>query len=200
MYSTIRFGTASKATPQGRRLYRMGVEFELAIKRSPALRLDHLATTSLYIDSTIVTFYHKPEQASVFKNFFLWQNADMGWAVTVIGRVSFEEFIVTESSRFIFQGRSTTLTSWTEGFTRNSLFVDYTGLPLGTSFIATSDTPDDFSETKGIQEGVMLLPWNEVAGGGLLITNCTFVNFKNGCIRYVVVCIYHASLNQCAPP
>jgi hypothetical protein len=32
MYSTIRFGTASKATPQGRRLYRAGVGFELAIK------------------------------------------------------------------------------------------------------------------------------------------------------------------------
>ncbi len=42
MYSTIRFGTASKATPQGRRLYRAGVGFELAIKRSPARRLDHI--------------------------------------------------------------------------------------------------------------------------------------------------------------
>jgi hypothetical protein len=47
MYSTIRFGTASKATQQGRRLYRAGVGFELAIKRSPARRLDHSATTSL---------------------------------------------------------------------------------------------------------------------------------------------------------
>jgi hypothetical protein len=47
MYSTIRFGTASKATPQGRRLYRAGVGFELAFKRSPARRLDHSATTSL---------------------------------------------------------------------------------------------------------------------------------------------------------
>ena len=47
MYSTIRFGTASKATPLGRRLYRAGVGFELAIKRSPARRLDHSATTSL---------------------------------------------------------------------------------------------------------------------------------------------------------
>ncbi len=46
MYSTIRFGTASKATPQGHRLYRAGVGFELAIKRSPARRLDHSATTS----------------------------------------------------------------------------------------------------------------------------------------------------------
>ena len=31
MYSTIRFGTASKATPQRRRLYRAGVGFELAV-------------------------------------------------------------------------------------------------------------------------------------------------------------------------
>jgi hypothetical protein len=47
MYSTIKFETASKATPQGRRLYRAGVGFELSIKRSPARRLDHSATTSL---------------------------------------------------------------------------------------------------------------------------------------------------------
>jgi hypothetical protein len=36
MYSTIRFGTASKAAPQGRHLYRAGVGIELAIKRLPA--------------------------------------------------------------------------------------------------------------------------------------------------------------------
>jgi hypothetical protein len=41
MYSTIRFGTASKVTPQGRRIYRAGVGFELAIKQSPARCLDH---------------------------------------------------------------------------------------------------------------------------------------------------------------
>ncbi len=45
MYSAIRLGTASKATPQGRRLYRAGVGFELAIKWSPARRHDHSATT-----------------------------------------------------------------------------------------------------------------------------------------------------------
>ncbi len=33
MSSTIKFGTASKATPRGRRLYRAGVGFELAINR-----------------------------------------------------------------------------------------------------------------------------------------------------------------------
>ena len=58
MYSTIRFGTASKATPLGRRLYRAGVGFELAIKRSPARCLDHLATTSL---KKAVTQIHFPE-------------------------------------------------------------------------------------------------------------------------------------------
>ena len=41
MYSTIRFGTASKAAPQGRHLYRAGVGVELAIKRLPARCLDH---------------------------------------------------------------------------------------------------------------------------------------------------------------
>ncbi len=124
----------------------------------------------------------------------------MGWAVTVIGKVGFEEFVVSESGSFTFQGRSTTLTSWTESFIRNSLFVDYTGLPLGRSFLAISDTPEQFSMAEGIQEGGILLPWNEAAGGGLLITNCTFVNFKNGCIRYVVVCMYRAGLHSCAPP
>ncbi len=41
MYSTIGSGTASQATPQGRRHKRAGVGFELAIKRSPARRHDH---------------------------------------------------------------------------------------------------------------------------------------------------------------
>ncbi len=57
MYSTIRFGTASKATPQGRRLYRAGVGFKLAIKRSPARFLDHSATTSL---TKLTSIYHQP--------------------------------------------------------------------------------------------------------------------------------------------
>ena len=47
MYSTIRFGAASKASPQGHHLYRVGVGFELVIKRSQARRLDHSATTFL---------------------------------------------------------------------------------------------------------------------------------------------------------
>ncbi len=40
LYSTIIFG-ASKATPQGSSLYRVEVGLNLAIKRSPARRLDH---------------------------------------------------------------------------------------------------------------------------------------------------------------
>ncbi len=54
MYSTIRFGTASKAAPQRRHLYRAGVGFELAIKQLPALCLDHWATTSLYINNLFI--------------------------------------------------------------------------------------------------------------------------------------------------
>jgi hypothetical protein len=41
MYSTIGSGTASQATPQGRRHKRAEVGFELAIKRLPARRHDH---------------------------------------------------------------------------------------------------------------------------------------------------------------
>ncbi len=41
MYSTIGSGTASQATPQGRRHKRAEVGFELAIKRLLARRHDH---------------------------------------------------------------------------------------------------------------------------------------------------------------
>jgi hypothetical protein len=41
IYSTIGSGTASQATPQGRRHKRAEVGFELAIKRLPARRHDH---------------------------------------------------------------------------------------------------------------------------------------------------------------
>ena len=41
MYSTIGFGTASKAAPQGRFFCHAEVGFELAIKRWSAQRLDH---------------------------------------------------------------------------------------------------------------------------------------------------------------
>ena len=43
----LRTGTASQATPRGRRLYRAGVGFEPAIKRLPARCLDQWATSSL---------------------------------------------------------------------------------------------------------------------------------------------------------
>ena len=49
MYSTIGFGTASKAAPQGRFIYHAEVGFELAIKRWSAQCLDHYATTSLIL-------------------------------------------------------------------------------------------------------------------------------------------------------
>ncbi len=60
MYSTIKFGTASKATPQGRLLYRAGVGFELAIKLSQARRLDHSATTSLHLHASIYPYFFIP--------------------------------------------------------------------------------------------------------------------------------------------
>jgi hypothetical protein len=41
MYSTIKVRNRIQATPQGRRLYRAGAGFEVAIKRRPARCLDH---------------------------------------------------------------------------------------------------------------------------------------------------------------
>ncbi len=49
MYSTIRFGTASKAAPQGRHLFRAGVGFEQVIKR---LHLDSFRRTMSYVRRT----------------------------------------------------------------------------------------------------------------------------------------------------
>eukprot|EP00961_Rhodomonas_salina_P271177 3664160-Rhodomonas_salina.4 len=37
-------------------------------------------------------------------------------------------------------------------------------------------------------EGGILLPWNEVAGGGMSVTNTTFVNFHGACIRGCAHC------------
>ena len=40
---------------------------------------------------------------------------------------------------------------------------------------------------KSMKDGI-LLPWNEAAGGGMAISNVTFVNFKNACIRGCAHC------------
>jgi hypothetical protein len=124
---------------------------------------------------------------SVFKKYFLWRNADSGWTGTSIGKVGFDGFVSVENGVNIFESRETRVSSWNQLFINNSLFVDYTGLYLGYS-ITANDQFDygKFTVMGGpcCQNGGLLLPWNSMAGGGLSVSNCTWVNFQNPCIRY----------------
>jgi hypothetical protein len=126
---------------------------------------------------------YQPTLPSVFRNFLLWRNSHVAWTGTVIGRVGFEGFVAVENGGFVFEGRATTLSSWQDCFIRGGVFVDFTGLPLGTSFGGFSDQFDIIEQMGGPQEGGILLPWNENAGGGMLVDDCVFVNFANACIR-----------------
>ncbi len=141
----------------------------------------HLPVTGKY--GLRVFDVYQPTLPSVFRNFLLWRNAHVAWTGTVIGRVGFEGFVAVENGGFVFEGRSTTLSSWRDCFIRGGVFVDYTGLPLGASFGSFSDQYDVFEKMGGAQEGGILLPWNENAGGGILIADCVFINFANACIR-----------------
>ncbi len=87
----------------------------------------------------------------------------------------------------VFEGRATTVSSWKSTFINGALLVDYPGLPLGRSFAIISDTFGDAIEMGGPQADGLLLPWNEDAGGGLVITNVTFVNFFMPCLRCVLL-------------
>lgn len=131
---------------------------------------------------------YEPIAKSVFQNYFLWRNSHLGWAATIIGQVSFDNFVVVENGGFVYEGREVAVNSWIDYGISNSLFVDYTGLPLGTSFAAFSDAFDVFSQMGGPQEGGLLLPWNRNPDGGYRISNCTFVNFKNPCFRGCAHC------------
>ena len=129
---------------------------------------------------------YQPNEASVFKNYFLWRNANSGWTGTVIGKVGFDGFVAAENGMNIFESRATTLSSWDECFIKNSLFIDHTGFHLGYSLTANDMFDFNLSTVMGgpcCEQGGILLPWNDVAGGGMLIANCTWVNFKNPCIR-----------------
>jgi hypothetical protein len=130
---------------------------------------------------------YEPTEVSVFKNYFLWRNADSGWTGTTIGKVGFDGFVSVENGVNIFESRETTVSSWNQCFINNSLFVDYTGLYLGYS-ITANDQFDygKFTVMGGpcCKDGGLLLPWNGMAGGGLSVSNCTWVNFQNPCIRY----------------
>jgi hypothetical protein len=98
-------------------------------------------------------------------------------------QVGFDGFISVNNGKSVFEGRATTVGSWTTTFIRGSLIVDYSGLELGRSFAVVTDTFGAAVEMGGPQEDGLLLPWNENAGGGLLISNVTFVNFANPCMR-----------------
>jgi hypothetical protein len=88
MYSTIRFGTASKATPQGSSLCCAGVGFKLAIKQSPARRLDHSATTSLVL---MLKLKLQPENA-YFKAIDFTSSWSLRQAIKLKGVTSLSKF------------------------------------------------------------------------------------------------------------
>jgi hypothetical protein len=93
-----------------------------------------------------------------------------------------------QNGQHVFESRATSVSSWDVCYIRNGLFVDYTGLPLARSFAATSDEFEDFKEMGGPMEGGILFPWNDDAGGGMSVSNVTFVNFKHACLRGCAHC------------
>ncbi len=105
--------------------------------------------------------------------------------------MGFDGFVCVNNGQSVFEGRATTVSSWKSTFIRGALLVDYPDLPLGRSFAVVSDTFGDAMEMGGPQAEGLLLPWNEYAGGGLMVINVTFVNFLMPCIRYV--CFSHWS-------
>ena len=105
-----------------------------------------------------------------------------------MGKVSFDNFVAVENGGFVYEGRETNVNSWSEYVIRNSLFVDFTGLLLGTSFASFDDDFERFTRMGGPQDGGLLMPWNRNAEGGVLVSNCTFVNFKGPCVRGCAHC------------
>jgi hypothetical protein len=131
---------------------------------------------------------YEPNKASVFRSYFLWRNANSGWTGTVIGRVGFDGFVSAENGVNIFESRATKVPTWDECYIKNSLFIDYTGFHLGYSLTAYDEFDYGHFTVMGgpcCDGGGVLLPWNEMVGGGMLISNCTWVNFKNPCLRYL---------------
>lgn len=131
-----------------------------------------------------------PNEPSVFRNTFVWRNGKVGWTATVIGRVAFDNMVSVDNGFHVFESRSTNLDNWNDCYISNSLFVDKpdVALPLGESFAAFEDSFGAFEEMGGPMEGGLLLPWNEDAGGGMVVENVTFVNFQGACIRGCAHC------------
>jgi hypothetical protein len=131
---------------------------------------------------------YEPTKASVFQGYYLWRNGHVGWTATVAGKVSFDNFVAVENGGYIYEGREANVYAWSDYAIRNSFFVDYTGLLLGTSFASFSDDFETFAQMGGPQEGGLLMPWNRNGEGGVLVSNCTFVNFRGACIRGCAHC------------
>jgi hypothetical protein len=121
-----------------------------------------------------------PNAPSVIRDLFVWRNGGVGWTGTVIGQIGFDGVVAVQNGHQA-EFRETQVTSWDVCFIRNALFVDYTGLPLARSFSATGDGFDAFIEMGGPTGGIAF-PWNENAGGGMSVSNVTFVNFHRPCL------------------
>ena len=130
----------------------------------------------------------EPDEPSVIRDLFVWRNGKVGWTATVIGQIGFDGVVAVQNGQHVFESRALSVKSWDVSFIRNSLFVDYTGLPLARSFAATEDGFDGFEEMGGSMKGGILFPWNNLAGGGMTVSNVTFVNFKHACLRGCAHC------------
>jgi hypothetical protein len=104
-------------------------------------------------------------------------------------QVGFQGFISVANGGSVFESRATKVSSWSTCFIRDALLVDAPAaadLALGLSYaVATSSFEKDSAYEKmgGPQAEGVLLPWNEWAGGGMLLDNITWVGFANPCLR-----------------
>jgi len=131
-----------------------------------------------------------PNSPSVIRDLFVWRNGKVGWTGTAIGQIGFDGIVAVQNGKQVAEFRQTHVTSWDVCFVRNALFVDYTGLPLARSFSAEEDAMGETGrfEEMGGPAGGILFPWNVNAGGGMTISNVTFVNYRLPCLRGCAHC------------
>ncbi len=77
-----------------------------------------------------------PQSPSVFRDVFSWHNGKAGVTATVIERVAFVGMVVVHNGDSMFESRQTSDNTWDTAYIRDSLFVDYTGLPVAKSYAA----------------------------------------------------------------
>ena len=147
-----------------------------------------------------------PNKPSVIQDLFVWRNGKSGWTATSVGQVGFDGVISVQNVEHVFEARATftdsrwSEQSWDLNFIMNGLFVDVPisddgiKLALGDSWVMAPHGEHSFQTKKLIRESGppqtlgMALPWNDAAGRGLTISNCTFVNFVNGCLMGCAHC------------